>query len=155
LAELLCRCSVVVVVLCVEATYGEQVEHLLVGLLLGVEQTMYHLFCIVRQCRHVEVERHLRALRRAGDVHQAVHSHVVVRERVADVQVGKAHAVHDVECAQIERGVIRVASERYRATAEELEVFLDDVLYSQFVGSVVNIVVAVEVEGALIEIRST
>ena len=117
LAELLRRSSVVIVVLCVEASHGEQVEHLLVGLLLGVEQTVYHLLSVVRQRRHVETERNLRTLWRARYVHKTVDAYVVVRERVAYVKVGKAHAVQHIKRAQVERSVVRVAAERNRSAA--------------------------------------
>ena len=121
----------VVAALCHEPSHGEQIEYLLVFLLLGVEQRVYHLLHVVRHIWHVKVEVHFGSFRLAGDVHQAVHAHVVVGERLSDVQVGKAYTVEHVESLQVECSSIRIASERYCSAFLEEEVLLYDILYGE------------------------
>ena len=75
----------VVVGLRVELANAEQIHHLLVHLLLAVDDAAYDLFLVGADGRHVDVEAHLWLSCYASDVHEAVDTYGVVREAVADV----------------------------------------------------------------------
>ena len=72
----------------VEASDGEQIEHLLVHFLLGIDEVENHLLGVGSDGRHIEGEIDARLIGRAGDVHQTVHADVVRLERIAELQVG-------------------------------------------------------------------
>ena len=73
--------------LVVEASHGQQVEHLLVHFLLGIDDVENHLLCVGSDGGHVEIEIYVRLFGRSADVHEAVHADVVRGERIAELQV--------------------------------------------------------------------
>ena len=71
---------------------------------------------------------------------------------MSDVEVGKTHTVEYVQCLEVERGVVGVASEGYCSALLKEEVLLYDVLYGELVDTVVDNLVAVYVECSLVKI---
>ena len=139
----------------VEASDSEQVEHLLVHFLLGIDDVENHLLRIGSDGRHIEGEIDARLVGRARDVHQTIHADVVRGERLAELQVGQWHADDGVEGLQVECGIVGVATEDDAATLRELKIFLNDVLDGEFVDAVIDVVVAEHIERALVVVGRT
>ena len=140
-------------VLVVEAADGQQVDHLLVELLLAVDQAAHHLLGVAAHRGHLHVEVYLGVLGGAGDVHDTVHADVVGAETLAQVQVGEGHAVHHIHSLQVQRSIVGVAAKGDGSSLFEIEFFLDDVLDSEVVESMVYQVVAIEIERPFVEVR--
>ena len=134
----------------VEAADAQQIDHLLVHFLLAVDDASHHLVGIAAHGGQFQVEVHLRLIGASRDVHQAVHANVVVREAAPQLQVAQRHSVHGVVGLQVEQGVVGVAAEDDGSALLELEVFLDDVLYGEFIDAMVYEIGAEHVERALI-----
>ena len=88
--------------LIIETSDGQQIDHLLVHLLLSVDDRADHLLLIGIHGRHLKVEVHLRMDWLPSDVHQAVHTDGVTTERIADIQVGETHTVDGIDSLQIQ-----------------------------------------------------
>ena len=136
----------VVVGLGIEATYGKQIEHLLVHLFLRVDDGVDHLLGICIHRRQVHREIYLRTLRRACDVHQAIYSNVVGRERTSDTQVAQRNAIYGIFCLQVEWCIVWVSAKGDGSAWHKLEVLLDDILDGEFIYAVVNHIVAEHIE---------
>ena len=135
-----------------EAADAQEVEHLLVHLLLRVDERINHLFGVAVHRRQVHREVYLWGLRGSRDVHQAVYSDVVAGERATYLQVAQRHSVHRIFRLQVEWGVVWVASEGNGSALQEVEVFLDEVLDGELVHTMVYHIVAKHVERALVEV---
>ena len=147
---LLLRGGGIVLTTVVETADGKEVEHLLVHLLLTIDDGAYHLLLVGIDGGHLEVEVHLWLLGTSGDVHQTVDADGVRGKGVADAEVGEADAADDVLRLQIEGCLIRIAAEDDGAAGVEGKVLLDDVLDGDAVSAVVDGIGAEHVEGSFI-----
>ena len=86
----------------------------------------------------------------SADIHQTVHADGIVGERVADVQVREADAIDGIDGLQVEGCLIGITPEDDGAAPVEGEVLLDDVLYGNPIGSVIDGIGAEHVEGTLV-----
>ena len=130
----------------IETPHSQKVKHLLIHFFFAIDKAIYHLFGVRIDGGQVEVERHFGRGWGACDVHQAVNANVVVRETLAKVEVGKAHAVGRVDGLHVEPGCIRVAIKGDGAALFEGEVFLNYVLNGELIHAVVDGEVAKHVE---------
>ena len=94
-------------------------------------------------------------LRRTLDIHQTVHTDGIAGKGSAEVQVGQRHTIHRVLCLQVQIGMQRVASKDDGATILEGEVFLDDILDGDAIGSTLNGIGTKHMERPLVVERRT
>ena len=136
--------------LIVESSDGKQIHYLLVHFLLSIDHRAHHLLFISIHGRHLKIEFHLRCCWLSADIHQTVYAYGIVGERVADVQVREADAVDGIDGLQVEGSLIGITAEDDGAAPVESEVLLDDVLYGNPIGSVIDGIGTEHVEGALV-----
>ena len=122
--------SLIVLRLCIESSDTEQIEHLLVHLLLRIDERIDHLFRITVYRRQVHREIYARCIWRALDIHETIYSDIVAGEGATDVQVAQRHSVHHVFSLKVECSLIWITTEVDGSSRQELEILLDDVLDS-------------------------
>ena len=148
--SLACGAGAVVGTLIVESTDSQQIYHLLVHLLLSVDNRAHHLLLVGIYRWHLQVEVNLWCCGLSADVHQAVHADGIAAERVADVQVGKTHAANRINGLQVECCLIGIATKHDGTTAVKRKVLLDDILDGDAVRAVINGVGSKHIKRALV-----
>ena len=134
--------SLVVLCLRIESSDTEQIEHLLVHLLLRVDERIDHLFRIAVYRRQIHREINARCIWRALDIHETIYADIVAGERATDVQVAQWHSVHHVFSLKVESRFIWISTEVDGSSRQELEVLLDNVLDSQLINTMIHHIVA-------------
>ena len=77
----------ILVVLRIESSDSQQIQHLLIHLVFAVDNAIDHLFRLVVERWDVEREIQPGIGRCSGNVHKAIHLHIVGRKALSHVQV--------------------------------------------------------------------
>ena len=148
--SLACGAGAVVGTLIVESTDSQQIYHLLVHLLLSVDNRAYHLLLVSIYRWHLQVEVNLWCCGLSTYVHQAVYTDGVAAERVADIQVAQTHTANRINGLQVECSLIGIATKHDGTTAVKRKVLLDDILDGDAVRAVINGVGSKHIKRALV-----
>ena len=130
----------------VEASDAEEIECLSVHVLLCGNEAEHHLLFVLRDAGEVEVKTDLRCFDLPADVEHGVHFDVLVAESGAVVQITEARTVHGVVCLQIQTSFVRDSGERKCASGLQSQVFANDVLYAELVGSSDDVIGAIHLK---------
>ena len=139
----------------IESSDAKEVKHLLVHLLLTIDDGAHHLLFVGINGRHLEVEVHLWGFRLATNVHQTVHTNGIVGKRVANVEVGEADTINGIDSLKIEGRIVGITTKDDGTTTIKGEVLLDNVLDSDAVSAMVYGIGSEHVECPFVMERGT
>ena len=132
-----------------ESSQAQKVDGLHVALLLGAHYGAHHLPFVLAGIGQVKVECNGRLFGSASQVQYAINACLGESQRTG-CEVVQRHIAHAVHGLQVQSRLHGIAAEHYRAVGLELEIASYDVLQTQAVDTVLDVVCAIDVEPSLV-----